>query len=102
MGIPKSEWPDYALRAYGRHASNLFSPETRMAAIATENVAKFSRKTPAERFQYMVDRGLINQQGEVTFRDDAAQEGPAMQNKNLSVYLMLAQAYGIALTTQPK
>ena len=40
--------------------------QARLAALAAENVAAFSRKSPAERFDYLVRQGLVDRDGNLT------------------------------------
>lgn len=40
--------------------------QARLAEAAMERVREFGRKSPEERFQWMVDRGLIDKDGNVT------------------------------------
>lgn len=48
--------------------TELRKTQAKMAEIAAENVAVFSRKSPKERFEWLVRQGLVDRAGNLTIR----------------------------------
>lgn len=48
--------------------TELRKTQAKMAEIAAENVAVFSRKSPKERFEWLVRQGLVDRAGNLTVR----------------------------------